>query len=111
MITKHEIMDLSKEFNLRPDIIEKDYVLGRLLAGISAHPEIHNNWIFKGGTCLKKCYFETFRFSEDLDFTLVEESQADEKFLLDCFQRVSSWIFENSGIEFPINKIRFEKKS
>ena len=26
---------------------------------------------FKGGTCLKKCYFETYRFSEDLDFSAV----------------------------------------
>jgi len=30
------------------------------------------SWAFKGGTCLKKCYFETYRFSEDLDFTLTE---------------------------------------
>jgi predicted nucleotidyltransferase component of viral defense system len=75
MIIKQEIIDFSKEFNLRPDIIEKDYVLGWLLAGIAAHPEINNTWVFKGGTCLKKCYFETFRFSEDLDFTLIEEAQ------------------------------------
>jgi predicted nucleotidyltransferase component of viral defense system len=74
MITKQEIMDFSKEFNRRPDIIEKDYVLGWLLAGIAAHPELHDAWVFKGGTCLKKCYFETFRFSEDLDFTLKEEA-------------------------------------
>jgi predicted nucleotidyltransferase component of viral defense system len=78
MITKQEIMDFSKEFNLRPDIIEKDYVLGWLLAGIATHPEIHSNWIFKGGTCLKKCYFETFRFSEDLDFTLVRDFTTGE---------------------------------
>jgi predicted nucleotidyltransferase component of viral defense system len=25
--------------------------------------------IFKGGTCLRKCYFPNYRFSEDLDFT------------------------------------------
>ncbi len=28
-------------------------------------------WVFKGGTCLKKCYIETYRFSEDLDFTVL----------------------------------------
>lgn len=27
--------------------------------------------MFKGGTCLKKCYIETYRFSEDLDFTVL----------------------------------------
>ncbi|MBS0352242.1 MAG: nucleotidyl transferase AbiEii/AbiGii toxin family protein [Proteobacteria bacterium] len=82
-----------------------------VISGIASHPELQNTWVFKGGTCLKKCYFETFRFSEDLDFTLIEESQADEKFLLDCFQKISNWIFENSGIEIPINKIHFEKYS
>ncbi len=29
---------------------------------------------FKGGTALKKCYFADYRFSEDLDFTLTEET-------------------------------------
>ncbi len=51
------------------DIIEKDYVLSWVLAGIHMHEATKNSWIFKGGTCLKKCYFETYRFSEDLDFT------------------------------------------
>jgi predicted nucleotidyltransferase component of viral defense system len=37
-----------------------------VLAGIYAHEELANSWLFKGGTCLKKCFFETYRFSEDL---------------------------------------------
>jgi len=28
-----------------------------------------NNFLFKGGTCLTKCYLGYYRFSEDLDFT------------------------------------------
>jgi len=50
-----------------------------MLAGIYAHEELAESWIFKGGTCLKKCFFETYRFSEDLDFTLRDEAQLDEK--------------------------------
>lgn len=57
MITKQEIMDLAREFSLEAKTIEKDYVLGWLLAGIANHPELFDKWIFKGGTCLKKCYF------------------------------------------------------
>lgn len=68
-------MDLAREFGLAAQVIEKDYMLGWLLAGISANPEIGNTWVFKGGTCLKKCYFETYRFSEDLDFTFDETKQ------------------------------------
>jgi hypothetical protein len=53
-------MEFSREFGLRVDIVEKDYVLGWLLAGISNHKELASNWVFKGGTCLRKCFFETY---------------------------------------------------
>lgn len=69
MITKQEIIDFSHEINLPSNVIEKDYVLGWLLAGIANHADLFNTWIFKGGTCLKKCYFKEYRFSEDLDYT------------------------------------------
>ncbi len=47
-------MELAREFGLAAQVIEKDYTLGWLLAGIAAHPEIGQSWVFKGGTCLKK---------------------------------------------------------
>ena len=43
---------------------------------VGSHDEISETWVFKGGTCLKKCFFETYRFSEDLDFTLTSMSPA-----------------------------------
>lgn len=52
-------MDFSREFGLTANVIEKDYVIGWTLAGISNHSELGSNWVFKGGTCLKKCFFET----------------------------------------------------
>ncbi len=74
MIEKQEISELARELSLDLHVVEKDYVLGWLLAGIAANPELSENWVFRGGTCLKKCYFETYRFSEDLDFTVTEET-------------------------------------
>jgi hypothetical protein len=70
VISRAEILELAREFQLALDIVEKDYALGWLLAGIANHPELRDSWVFKGGTCLKKCFFETYRFSEDLDFTV-----------------------------------------
>ena len=35
---------------------------------------------------MKKCYFETYRFSEDLDFTVTEEAHIDEAYLLQAFR-------------------------
>lgn len=109
MITKQEIIDLSKEFSLRPDIVEKDYVLGWLLAGISQQIDMANNLIFKGGTCLKKCYFETYRFSEDLDYTVIDNKYVDENNLISNFKQIAHWIDEAVGIEIPIDSIQFEK--
>ena len=69
MIPKAQILDLAKAQQLRPTTVEKDYVIGWMLRAVSQHPTL-SHWVFKGGTCLKKCFFETYRFSEDLDFTV-----------------------------------------
>ena len=108
MIDKSEIMELSWEFGLRANVVEKDYVLGWVLAGIFNHSEIGVPWVFKGGTCLKKCFFETYRFSEDLDFTLTDPKQLDKDFLVKCFVDISQWVYDASGIEVPKDLIRFD---
>ena len=43
--------------------------------------------MFKGGSCLKKCYFGEYRFSEDLDFTTLEGAPQGQA-LEDAFSRV-----------------------
>ena len=108
MINKHEIMDFAREFGLTPNVVEKDYVLGWILDGISQQPKISSDWIFKGGTCLKKCYFETYRFSEDLDFTLKKAEQISNDFLMSVFSDLAEKVYEKSGIEIPKDKITFE---
>lgn len=102
-------MERSGELSLRPDVVEKDYVLGWLLAGIAEHEEIGPSWVFKGGTCLKKVHFETYRFSEDLDFTLTDDAQLDENFLERVFSEIAAWIREESGIEIPADQCRFAR--
>ena len=76
-----------------------------MLAGIFNHPALSEHWVFKGGTCLKKCYFETYRFSEDLDFTLTDESHLNVDFLLGAFREVCDWVYEQTGIELPTDKL------
>jgi predicted nucleotidyltransferase component of viral defense system len=51
------------------EVLERDYVLSWILAGISRHEQLRETLVFKGGTALKKCYFGDYRFSEDLDFS------------------------------------------
>ena len=105
MIEKREILDIAQQTSLSPHVVEKDYVLGWMLAGIYRHEELAENWVFKGGTCLKKCFFETYRFSEDLDFTLMKPEQLDAEFLKRVFAEIGEWIYEQTGSRFrPTSK-------
>ena len=108
MIGRQEIIDTASSLDLLPQIVEKDYVLGWVLAGIYQHSVLANTWIFKGGTCLKKCFFETYRFSEDLDFTLKEPAHVDTVFLSAAFAEIAESIYEQSGIELPAEAQSFE---
>jgi len=45
MINKQEILDFAWKLSLDPNIVEKDYVLGWLLAGISSHSDLKSKWI------------------------------------------------------------------
>lgn len=108
MIPKQEIMALAAELQLQAHVVEKDYALGWLLAGIATHPSIGNRWVFKGGTCLKKCYFETYRFSEDLDFTLQDADHLDENFLAGVFEEIGEWVYEACGLLLPAETRKFE---
>src|SRR5680860_834759 len=56
-------------------VIEKDYALSYVLAGIAKQPELSRSLIFKGGTALKKIFFGDYRFSEDLDFSVINAPQ------------------------------------
>jgi predicted nucleotidyltransferase component of viral defense system len=108
MITALDIRERAGEWGLSPDVVEKDYVLGWLLAAIGADPVLGRTFVFKGGTCLKKCYFETYRFSEDLDFTLVEGAPSDPESLATAFGRVAEHLRSVAGLELPSEQFRFE---
>lgn len=51
------------------DVLERDYLLSWILAGIGQVASLRDTLVFKGGTALKKCWFGDYRFSEDLDFS------------------------------------------
>lgn len=107
MISQNELLAESARWGIQQRVVEKDYALGWLLAGISQHPDLKDSWIFKGGTCLRKCYYETFRFSEDLDFTVLQDGAYDPKDLTAIFQEISVWSIEQVGISFEVDGSSF----
>lgn len=90
MIPRKEIERKAKEYNVSRSTIDKDWVLSHFIDAIFSVEICKRNMIFKGGTCLRKCYFENFRFSEDLDFTNVNsEFELDESLLTEIIEIVS----------------------
>jgi predicted nucleotidyltransferase component of viral defense system len=110
VIPQRELARLRAEWMLDQGVIEKDYVLGWLLAGIAQHEALTRTWVFKGGTCLRKCYYETFRFSEDLDFTVVDGGPEEPEDLRRIFGEVARWVREESGIELVLDDRSFQRR-
>ena len=85
MIKPGEIQKKATLVGVRDQQIEKDYILSWILWGIANHEQLSKILIFKGGTVLKKVYFEDYRFSEDLDFTLLNNEITNEQ-IFDWFK-------------------------
>lgn len=99
MIDKRELMEKARKLHLPLGIVEKDYVLGWALYGISRHLK---ELVFKGGTALSKIYFpEIWRLSEDLDFNLEEETDFGE--ITEIMEsKILPFLEKESGIKFNL---------
>lgn len=108
MIPKATVLRRAKLEDLRPTTVEKDYVLGWILYGISQHAGARE-WVFKGGTSLKKCFFNTYRFSEDLDFTIPRELPYSRVSISETLTEIADWVESESGIRFPGDGLAVEE--
>lgn len=106
MILQKEIIDKAQEWKVPQDTVDKDYVLGHFLSVFVNH--FKDDLVFKGGTCLRKCYIENYRFSEDLDFTALNKGFAlEQKTLVTIAKKVT----KHSGILLfiePVKPMLFE---
>lgn len=74
MIDKKLIDYVSAKAEIKDkELIEKDIIIQSLLISFSKNEYFRSNFVFKGGTSLVKCYLGYFRFSEDLDFTYINQ--------------------------------------
>lgn len=83
-------------------VVEKDYALTWILYGLSK-TEFKKDFIFKGGTALRKIYFPDWRYSEDLDFTLSKKFNADE--LREAINKINNSLSETAGIILRIKSL------
>lgn len=101
MIKPGEIQQKANAVGVRDQQIEKDYMLSWILFGLSKHANLSNAIVFKGGTVLKKVYFEAYRFSEDLDFTLLNNEWENEQ-IFAWFKESFDFIKEEANIPLEI---------
>lgn len=98
---KEEIVKLSDKTKFSPQLLEKDYHLTRILHKISE--KRIKDLVFKGGTCLNKCYLGFYRLSEDLDFVynqdVKNQSKMQTKKILDDLRRILFEILKELGLE------------
>jgi predicted nucleotidyltransferase component of viral defense system len=110
MINYEDIKSIATEWNIAEQVVEKNYVIGWVLWGIGGDPDIGHKWIFKGGTCIKKCYLDTYRFSEDLDFTILPDAPYKPEEIEPILNRIIKRVNEESGINFSLKPIYLKQK-
>lgn len=103
MISLAEIKRFAGASGVEPRIIDLDYVLSCYLHCLFNQRAVQKSWVFKGGTALRKYYFENYRFSEDLDFTpLSKVSVSDFK---DTLTSANRTIQEAIGIRSDMQEV------
>jgi predicted nucleotidyltransferase component of viral defense system len=89
------------------EVLERDYLLSWVLAGIEQVESLRDTLAFKGGTALKKCYFGDYRFSEDLDFSGMEgvpSGDAMEKAIHDTSNATAALLDEYAPVEIACER-------
>ncbi len=93
MIPVREIREKAREYGVPETTVERDYAQNWSLKYLSSM-----NMVLKGGTGIRKTYIENYRFSDDLDFTLL--GGMDKNVLTDSVKKVVLGVKEESGINF-----------
>ena len=108
MIPQNQISKLSNRLlrehggrRIPENVLERDYCIAWFLVGLSQTP-LRNKLVFKGGTALRRCYFSDYRFSEDLDFTLLQPLSFEK--LMKEFDKVYQEVKQASHINFYFSR-------
>ena len=89
------------------EVLERDYLLSWVLAGVSQVPALRDSLVFKGGTALRKCYFGDYRFSEDLDFSALEgvpQGEEMERLVREACKNAVKLLDEHAPVEISCQR-------
>jgi predicted nucleotidyltransferase component of viral defense system len=110
MITQSQISKLSNRLfkeqggrRIPETVLERDYCIAWFLVGLS-QVALCKKLAFKGGTSLKRIHFADYRFSEDLDFTLLDEVLSFDE-LKAGLEPIYEIVKKNSNITFRFSRL------
>jgi predicted nucleotidyltransferase component of viral defense system len=72
VIPHSQFTRIADEHEVDAKTVERDYVLTHVVAAVGTY-SADQGLVFKGGTALRLCYFENYRYSADLDFSLLAD--------------------------------------
>jgi predicted nucleotidyltransferase component of viral defense system len=81
MTSKGQITKIASRDGVDARVVERDYVLAHVVALISAQ-DAAGTLVFKGGTSLRLLHFDEYRYSADLDYSVVDGSEAKARELI-----------------------------
>ena len=96
MILEIEIREFARKNGVPETTVERDYAQNWLLYGLSKI-----KMALKGGTGIRKVFIQDYKFSDDLDFTLLEDLEAErvEELIVKAVREAK----RESGIDFDEN--------
>src|SRR6185295_8818838 len=93
MTSKGKITKIADEAGVEARVVERDYVLHHVVALVSAR-DATGKLVFKGGTSLRLLHFEEYRYSADLDYSVIDLSEIEARDLIRGALAVSDAIKE-----------------
>ena len=103
MIKQKDVIERAENLGVPKSTVDKDWVLGHFVDAIYAQGALKEKLVFKVGTCLRKCWIDGYRFSEDLDFT-----STDPNFVLEMefLELLCKGLYNSIGLVTHIENLR-----
>jgi len=102
MILIAELKRIAAKKGVALSVVEKDYALTWILCALSK-TKYKEQFIFKGGTALRKVYFPDWRYSEDLDFTVITILNQEE--LNNFIKEINNYLMEKTGLSITTKSL------
>ena len=81
MTSKGKITKIADGAGVEARVVERDYVLHHVVSLVSAR-DTAGKLVFKGGTSLRLLHFDEYRYSADLDYSVIDLSESAARDLI-----------------------------